>query len=82
MFPDDFFKEIYRLQGWEYRPGTSRRTPLVGHLVNRYIYKPFPPGVLEELRRQNPRTEKGYRLHKHFQFLTETPKGIRGLFAW
>jgi hypothetical protein len=71
-FPDDFFREIYRLQGWEYRPGTSKRTPQVGKLVNKYIYDQLPPGVHEELRRRNPKTEKGYRVHKHHQFLTDT----------
>lgn len=70
MFPDDFFKEIYRLQGWEYRPGTSKRTPYVGKLVNKYVYEQLPPGVLDELRRLNPRTNKGFRSHKHHQFLT------------
>jgi hypothetical protein len=69
-FPDEFFKEIYRLQGWEYRPGTSKRTPFVGTLINKYVYGHLPPGVLDELRRRNPRTEKGYRAYKHFQFLT------------
>jgi hypothetical protein len=69
-FPDEFFREIYRLQGWEYKPGTSKRHPYVGKLVNKYIYEQLPPGVLDELRRLNPRTERGYRAHKHFQFLT------------
>jgi hypothetical protein len=71
MFPDDFFREVYRLQGWEYKPGTSKRNPAVGKLVNKYIYEQLPPGVHEELQRKNPRTPKGYRAHKHFQFLTE-----------
>jgi hypothetical protein len=70
MFPDDFFQEVYRLQGWAFKPGTSKRTPLVGRLVNKYIYDQLPPGVHEELRRLNPRTPKGYRQHKHHQFLT------------
>lgn len=71
MFPDDFFKEIYRLQGWEYRPGTSKRTPYVGKLVNKYVYDQLPDGVLDELRRLNPKTDRGYRARKHHQFLTE-----------
>ena len=71
-FPDEFFQQIYRLQGWEFRPGTSKRTPQVGKLVNRYIYDQLPPGVHEELRRLNPRTETGGRRHKHHQLLTET----------
>jgi hypothetical protein len=70
MFPDEFFKEIYRLQGWEYRPGSAKRTPYVGRLINKYIYDQLPDGVLEELQRRNPVTERGYRRHKHHQFLT------------
>lgn len=69
-FPDQFFREIYRLQGWEYRPGTSKRTPYVGKLVNKYVYEQLPPGVLAELRRLNPRQANGHRRRKHFQHLT------------
>ncbi|MBI3661672.1 MAG: P63C domain-containing protein [Acidobacteria bacterium] len=69
-FPDEFFRQIYRLQKWEYKPGHAKRTPYVGKLINKYVYEPLPPGVLEELRNRNPITLKGYRRHKHFQFLT------------
>lgn len=69
-FPPEFFEQIYRLQGWEYKPDTAKRTPYVGHLVNKYIYDELPPGVLEELREKNPKTKNGYRAHKHHQFLT------------
>lgn len=70
MFPNEFFRQVYRLHGWEYKPGTAKRTPLVGKLINKYIYEQLPGGVLDELRRRNPVTEKGYRKHKHFQHLT------------
>ena len=70
-FPDEFFRHLYRLQGWEFRPGTAKRTPHVGKLINKYIYKKLPDGVLEELRRKNPVTPQGYRRYKHHQFLTE-----------
>lgn len=70
VFPDEFFEQIYRLQDWEYRPGTAKRTPYVGHLVNKYVYEQLPDGVLSELRRLNPRTEKGHRPRKFHQHLT------------
>lgn len=70
VFPNEFFKEIYRLQGWEYKPGTSRRTPYVGKLVNKYIYEQLPPGVLDELRLLNPRNINGHRSRKFHQHLT------------
>jgi hypothetical protein len=69
-FPDEFFREIYRLQGWDYKPGTSKRTPYVGKLINKYVYDQLPPGVHDELARLNPRNDRGYRPHKFHQFLT------------
>ena len=35
------------------------------------MYKKLPPGVLDELKKKNPKNEKGRRRHKYFQFLTE-----------
>jgi len=70
MFPDEFFKEIYRLQGWEYKPGTAKRTQYVGKLVNKYVYDQLPPGVHDELRRLNPKNDKGNRARRHHQYLT------------
>jgi len=70
MFPEEFFKQIYRINKWEYKPGTAKRTPLVGHLINKYVYGQLPPGVLDELRKVNPIVEGGYRKRKHFQHLT------------
>ncbi|WP_171021105.1 P63C domain-containing protein [Glutamicibacter sp. V16R2B1] len=70
-FPDEFFKEIYRINGWAYKPGQSKRTPYVGKLVNKYIYDQLAPGVKEELQRLNPKNDNGNRSHKHHQHLTE-----------
>lgn len=70
MFPDEFFEQIYRLQEWDYKPGTAKRTPYVGKLINHYIYEQLPPGVLDELRDKNPRNESGHRARRHHQFLT------------
>ena len=51
--PTSFFAQVYRLQGWEYKPGTARRTQYVGKLINKYIYEQLPPGVLQELQELN-----------------------------
>ena len=69
-FPDEFFRQIYRLQNWEFRPGTSKRTPYVGKLIKHYIYEQLPNGVLAELERVNPTNEYGRRARKHHQHLT------------
>jgi len=70
-FPDEFFKQIYRLNGWQYKEGHHKRPRYVGRLVKQLIYKQLPPGVLVQLEKINPPAPKGYRLYKHHQFLTE-----------
>jgi hypothetical protein len=69
-FPEEFFRQIYRIHDWSYKPGNAKRTPFIGHLINKYVYGELPPGVLDELRRLNPVTDHGYRRRKHFQYLT------------
>ena len=69
-FPPEFFKEIYRLNGWTFNPTSTKRNQQVGIWINKFIYNELPPGVLTELRARNPRVEKGYRRHKFFQYLT------------
>jgi len=69
-FPDEFYQQIYRLKNWPYPTG-SKRTPLVGKLTNQLVYKKLPEGVIDELRKKNPVTPRGYRKHRHHQFLTE-----------
>jgi hypothetical protein len=69
-FPNAFFRETYRLQGWEYKPGKCKRPQYVGKLINKYIYEQLPEPVLPELQRKNPITRSGRRRHKHFQYLT------------
>jgi hypothetical protein len=69
-FPDEVFKQVYRLHRWPFRPGSAKRPSYVGQLINKYIYEQLPPPILPELRKLNPVTQGGYRRHKHFQFLT------------
>jgi len=54
MFPDEFYRQIYRLKKWPYPQGTGR-TPYIGKLTNQYIYEKLPPGVLPKLRELNPK---------------------------
>lgn len=69
-FPDEYFKQAFRIHGWEYREGSVRSPRYLGKLINRTVFEPMPPGVLDELRRLNPPNESGYRRHRHHQFLT------------
>lgn len=70
-FPPEFYREIFRLHGWEYNPMTVKRPGYVGKLTNSLIYEKLPPGVLEELKNKNPKDDKGRRKHRHHQFLTD-----------
>ena len=69
-FPDEFYEELCRLKGWSL-DHVERRPGIMGHLTNYIVYDRLAPGVLDELRRLNPRTtETGQRRHKHHQWLT------------
>lgn len=69
-FPDDFYKQIYRLKNWKWPVGKAK-TPLLGHITNDIVYERLPPGVLEKLRELNPmQDETRRRKWKHHQFLS------------
>lgn len=69
-FPRKYYKEVYRLYGWDYDPTAIKRPQYLGKFTNEYVYEHLPEGVLEELRNKNPVTSKGYRTKRHHQFLT------------
>jgi len=70
-FPDDFYREMFRLKGREFKEDSVRRNQQVGKLTLDLIYDRLAPGVRQRLEEVNPKNEKGYRKHKHFQRLTE-----------
>lgn len=71
-FPADFYKEIFRLNGWQYpKISSSKRPSVIGHWTNDLIYDRLAPGVRDELHRLTPRDEKGRLKNKLFQYLSE-----------
>ena len=70
-FPDEFYKEMFRLKNWPYDPTSVKRPSLIGKLTNQLIYKKLPPGVLQELKRKTPKSEKGNYTARFHQSLTE-----------
>lgn len=71
-FPDEFYKQIFRLNNWEFNPtGFHKRPSVVGKWTNELIYARFPKPVLIKLEDLNPLTENGYRKWRKHQFLTE-----------
>ncbi|WP_437979230.1 P63C domain-containing protein [Sorangium sp. So ce295] len=70
LFPDSFFRQVYRIHGWQYKPGVTQGPRYVGKFINKYVYERLPPPVLARLRELNPVVDKR-RKHKHHQFLSE-----------
>ncbi len=53
-FPNEFFKQIYRLHGWNYeRINKNKHPQCIGNIINKHIYDRLPPGVREELEKKN-----------------------------
>ena len=69
-FPDEYYKELFRLRGWHYQSFSTKRPILAGRLTNDMVYQRLAPAVLGELRKLNPADEKGQRKHRHHQWLT------------
>ena len=68
-FPYEFYKQIFR---FERLAGTawSKKPSVIGRYTNDFVYDRIAPGVLDELRRLTPKTPKGYRRNKFFQWFT------------
>jgi P63C domain len=70
-FPDEFYQQIFRLKGWEWKGLTVRRPGVVGKYTTDLVYERLAPGIVEELERLNPKNEHGNRARRHHQWLTE-----------
>lgn len=70
-FPDEFYKEIFRLNGWDYTVnGIKQRPGVIGTWTKKLIYHQLPKGVMKELYEKTPRTAKGKLAAKLHQSLT------------
>lgn len=67
-FPDEFYMEICRLKGWEYKG--RPKPPIIGKITNYLVYEQLPEGILEELQAKNPKDVSGNRKKRHHQLLT------------
>jgi len=69
-FPLDFYEQMFRLRQIPFDGATVKRPGYVGHLTNDLIYSRLAPGVLDELKRKNPKSETGARTARHHQWLS------------
>lgn len=70
-FPNDFYREMFRLRGWEWATISSKRPRMTGKLTKDIVYSRLTPGILKELEERNPANENWYRKVRHHQWLTE-----------
>lgn len=70
-FPDDFYRQLFRLRGLRYPDDSVKRPQYFGKLTNDIVYRRLAPGVLDELKKVTPRSATTGRLKsKYFQRLT------------
>ena len=70
-FPDVFYKELFRLNGWDFTVnGIKKRPGIIGKWTNMFIYEELPNGVLDELKKKTPKSESGNRTSRYHQLLT------------
>jgi len=69
-FPDDYYRQLFRLRQLDYPADSVKRPQYFGVLTNDIVYKRLAPGVLDELKRVTPRDSAGRAKHKYFQRLT------------
>ena len=70
-FPDVYYKELFRLNGWDYSvKGIKQRPSVIGRWTNTLIYEQLPKGVLDELKKRTPVSESGNRTARYHQYLT------------
>jgi hypothetical protein len=71
QFPPEFYQGIFRLRGWQWRGMKVNPPQIVAHYTKDLVYARLAPGIVKELEIRNPMTARGYRKHKHYQYLTE-----------
>ncbi|MCD4717481.1 MAG: P63C domain-containing protein [Desulfobacterales bacterium] len=69
-FPDEYYKELFKLHNMPYPPQSTKRPSYIGHWTNDIVYSRLAPGVLKKLKKINPRQPSGSRKRKFHQHLT------------
>ena len=70
-FTDDFYKNIFRLWKLPFIAKYIRNKPsFIGKLTTKYIYEQLPNGVMDKIKQQTGKTEKGNYRYRWHQSLT------------
>lgn len=65
-FPDEYYKQLFRLYGYDYPPEKQNFRPqFFGKVTNKVVYKKLAPELLPELQKQaRKKGNKGTKLHQ------------------
>jgi len=69
-FPTSYYKEMFRLRDLDFPNGSVKRPKYFGHLTNDVVYSRLAPGVKEELKKIQRKSEAGIPRDKMFQRLS------------
>ena len=70
-FPDEFYRQIYRLRGWEWKGRKVNPPQVVAKYTMDFIYDRLAPGIREELEGRMPKDEAGRRRGRLHQLFTD-----------
>ncbi|MDE0536937.1 P63C domain-containing protein [Tenacibaculum sp. L6] len=71
-FPDIFYKELFRLNEWDFTVnGIKKRPGVIGTWTKKLVYEQLPKGVLNELEKNVPKSNKGNKTARFHQLLTD-----------
>jgi hypothetical protein len=70
-FPDEFYKEIFRLRGWPWKGRQVNPPQVVARYTTDFIYDRLAPGITEELQQRMPKTDSGARKGRLHQLLSD-----------
>ncbi len=69
-FPDEFYREMFRLKDWPFNPLSVSRPGVVGKYTVDLVYERLAPGLVSELEKLNPKADNGSRKSRHHQWLS------------
>lgn len=70
-FPDDFYKEIFRLRGWQWKGRGVNPPQVVAAYTKDFVYDRLAPGITDELQSRMPKTDSGAKKGKLHQLLSD-----------
>jgi hypothetical protein len=69
-FPDEFYRQIFRLRGWTWKGMKVNRPQVVANYTKDFVWSRLAPGILDELQNRMPKDDKGRNKGRYPQLLS------------